>query len=361
MSASPYEDLPKRQFWRPAVAESHVLTTTNFWKKKFDISQEDSVASAGSCFAQHLSKRLIDSGYNYCDTEPAPRQLPAGEWARFGYGIYSARYGNIYTAAQLRELAEEALGLRPGLDYSWEKGGLFCDPLRPNVEPEGLRSHEEVMFHRRYHLEKVRQILATCDVFVFTFGLTEAWMCNRSGRALPTAPGTIAGSYQPDRYSFRNFSYNEIKSDFIRFMELVHDVQKKRSCRFLLTVSPVPLTATATDNHVLVATTYSKSTLRAVAGDLYSEYDNVDYFPAYEIITSPWSRGMFFESNLRSVSSAGVDAAMRIFFLEHAKSSAKQQGLEQVEASQEKLDCSGNEDSDEDVVCEEALLEGFAK
>ncbi|WP_339375331.1 hypothetical protein [Paracoccus yeei] len=34
----------------------------------------------------------------------------------------------------------------------------------------------------------------------------------------------------------------------------------------LLTVSPVPLAATTTDNQVLVPTTYSKSVLRSVAG-----------------------------------------------------------------------------------------------
>ena len=36
--------------------------------------------------------------------------------------------------------------------------------------------------------------------------------------------------------------------------------------RILLTVSPVPLTATAGDDHVLLATTYSKSVLRAGRG-----------------------------------------------------------------------------------------------
>lgn len=361
MSTSPYENLPKRQFWRPAVAEDHVLTTSTLWNKKFHIGQNDNIASAGSCFAQHISKRLVKSGYNFIDAEQAPPQLPADEHARFGYGIYSARYGNIYTTAQLRELAEEALGMRPSLDYSWEKEGRFYDPLRPNVEPKGLESHEEVMFHRKYHLEKVHQVLTTCDIFVFTLGLTEAWVCNRTGRTLPTAPGTVAGSYSPDLYSFQNYKHEKIKSDFIKFMELVRSVQTNRNCRFLLTVSPVPLTATATDNHVLVATTYSKSTLRSVAGDLYSEYDNIDYFPSYEIIASHWSRGIFFETNMRSVSSSGVDAAMRVFFLEHelTPNTKVEPKVNQVEDKQRPH--VQDNDVDNDVVCEEALLEGFAK
>lgn len=355
MTTSPYKNLPPRQFWRSAVAEDHVLSTTNLWRKKINITLEDRIASAGSCFAQHISRRLIESGYKFLDVEPPPKQLPSNLHTRFGFSTYSARYGNIYTAAQLIELAEEAMGLRPSLVYSWEKEGRFYDPLRPNVEPNGLNSHEEVRFHREYHLKQVRRLLENCEIFVFTLGLTEAWVCKRSGRTLPTAPGTIAGDYQPELYEFKNYTYSRIKSDFVRFMELVWSIQKSRRCRFLLTVSPVPLTATATDNHVLVATTYSKSTLRSVAGELYDEYDEVDYFPSYEIIASPWSHGLFYEPNLRSVAAAGVDAAMRVFFLEHTLSKHAKLTSDKTGS----LTC--NCEQDDDVVCEDALLEGFSK
>src|SRR5207344_451486 len=79
----------------------------------------------------------------------------------------------------------------------------------------------------------------------------------------------------------------------------------------------VPLTATATSNHVLVATTYSKSVLRAVAGSLADTYPNTDYFPSYEMIASPWSKGFFYEANMRAVNTGGVAAVMRVFFEQH--------------------------------------------
>lgn len=358
MSSSPYTGLPKRQFWRTAVVEDHVLSTTNLWRKKFAISADDGIASAGSCFAQHISRRLVKAGYRFLDVEPPPKTLPSEHHSRFGYAAYSARYGNIYTTKQLIQLAEEAIGVRESLGYSWEKDGRFYDPLRPNVEPNGLNSHEEVVFHRQHHLKQVRELLQTCDVFVFTLGLTEAWVCERSGRALPTAPGTIAGDYIPELYTFKNYSHSVIKSDLVRFMELVWSVQGTRRCRFLFTVSPVPLTATATNNHVLVATTYSKSTLRSVAGELYDEYDEVDYYPSFEIINSPWSRGIFFESNLRSVSPAGVDAAMRVFFLEHVLNNVRAARVDQTSAAV--LSNTDSGDEGDHVMCEEALLEGFS-
>jgi hypothetical protein len=101
---------------------------------------------------------------------------------------------------------------------------------------------------------------------------------------------------------------------------------------------------------VLPATVYSKSVLRAVAGQLADECEDVDYFPSYEIIASHFSKGFFYEPNLRSVADAGVQAVMRVFFA--------QQG---VAAPAEAVRQQKLPPTKEDVVCEEALLEAFAK
>jgi DNA-binding IclR family transcriptional regulator len=79
-------------------------------------------------------------------------------------------------------------------------------------------------------------------------------------------------------------------------------------------VSPVPLTATASGDHVLVATTRSKSTLRTVAAELAADDPGVDYFPSYEVITGAPARMAFFEDNLRSVRAEGVATVMGHFF-----------------------------------------------
>ena len=86
----------------------------------------------------------------------------------------------------------------------------------------------------------------------------------------------------------------------------------------MLTVSPVPLTATASGQHVLTATMHSKSLLRAVASTLVQGQTRVDYFPSYEIITHPAYRGRFYAPNLRSVRPEGVDHVMTSFFQDQA-------------------------------------------
>ncbi|GAB3526584.1 hypothetical protein GCM10027402_25500 [Arthrobacter monumenti] len=185
-------------------------------------------------------------------------------------------------------------------------------------------------------------------MIVYTLGLTEGWRHKRSGTVFPTAPGTIAGDYDPDKYEFINFKYHELYEDFEEFRSLVHTVNP--NARFILTVSPVPLAATASGEHVLSATTYSKSVLRAVAGDLSEGREDTDYFPSYEIITGGPARGMFFDETLRNVTPQGVQTVMSHFFREH--------GTVADDSNSVQLPVQGEES---DVLCEEVLLEAFGR
>lgn len=347
-SVSPYKGLPAERFWNTGVAQQAPTEVENLYRKKFAIAPSDRIATAGSCFAQHIANQLRKHGFNVVDEEPAPPGLSVADAQRFGYGLYSARYGNIYHVRQLLQLAKEAFGEWKPADYIWEKEGRFYDAMRPSVEPEGLPSPESVVRHRNEHLKYVKKVLSSTDVLVFTLGLTEGWVHRDSGTVYPTAPGTIAGSYDGTIHNFHNFGFAEIYADFLEFRDLLKALNP--SARFLLTVSPVPLTATAAPQHVLSATTYSKAVLRAVAGQLSETCVDVDYFPSYELIGTPFSRSMFYHPNLRTVTQAGVQNVMRVFFAEHANPQ---------EATQENVK-NPSVLTAEEIVCEEIILESFA-
>jgi hypothetical protein len=360
---SPYTNLPPERFWRSGVSESHPLTVENLYLRKFAIGASDKIATAGSCFAQHVSNHLQENGFTVMDVEPPPPALSQEAAKSFGYNIYSARYGNIYTVRQLLQLARDAQSGAVDAAEIWEKDGRYYDAIRPNIEPQGFDSVEEALLLRRQHLANVKDLFAQMDVFIFTLGLSEAWVDKRSGRVYPTAPGTIAGDYDAEIHEFHNFDFNEIYDDFIEFFRLVRG--SNPNFRTILTVSPVALTATASDDHVLLATTYSKSLLRSVAGALSKKYNRIDYFPSYELIASPWSRGFFYESNMRSVSPAGVAAVMRIFFDQHApqpkdKEEAPALSREERRAAKREARRDKRRGSEEGVVCEDLLLETFA-
>lgn len=347
---SPYVDLPAERYWKTGVSEQHPFSVQNLYKRKFKINPDAKIATAGSCFAQHIGGHLRAAGYTVLDVEPAPKGMSPPTAKKYGWQIYSARYGNIYLAEQLWQIAQEAYGLFKPSEAIWQKDGKYFDAMRPSVEPHGLSSIEEVELHRAEHLAAVRTLLETMDVFIFTFGLTEGWTHAASGTCFPTAPGTIAGTYDPEVFKFKNFRASEVKTAFEKFRDLVHT--RNPAAKFIVTVSPVPLTATATESHVLAATTYSKSVLRSVAGELAEDYADVDYFPSYELIASPFSKGFFYSPNLRTVEDQGVLSVMRVFFAEHPKLAKRQVKAKTAERPAPP--------SKEDVVCEEAMLEAFA-
>jgi hypothetical protein len=351
MSVSPYTNRPARTFWKTGVAND-LPTRTGLYRKRFEIEKTDRIATAGSCFAQHIARNLRQRGYRVLDTEPAPRLLPPEIAVRFGYGLYSARYGNIYTSRQLLQLLQEAFeGRDPGA-IAWERDGRYFDALRPGVEPQGLASAEEVLKHRAAHLAKVVKLFRQTDVFVFTFGLTETWIDTASGTAFPTAPGTIAGSFDAERFAFLNLDQKDVWRDCLAVRRILREINP--AMRFLVTVSPVPLTATATDSHILAATVYSKSVLRAVAGRLYDKFPDVDYFPSYEIIGTPFMRTVFYTEGLREVADEGVQAVMQTFFAEHG-------GEEIADCAPGPEAPAGPSAADsETAVCEDILLEAFS-
>ncbi len=291
--------------------------------------------------------------------------LPEDSAGKFGYNLYSARYGNIYTARQLLQLFRESFGHFEPKNWIWQKGDRYFDALRPNVEPYGLKSEEEVIAHRTAHLGAVRSLLKKVDVFVFTFGLTEAWRDKESGTIYPTAPETIAGTFDPERFEFVNFTFNEVYHDFMVVRKIIQ--RRRPHAKFVITVSPVPLTATASGNHVLAATMYSKSVLRSVAGQLANNFDDIDYFPSYELIAGHPTRATYYESNLRAVTEDGVAAAMSAFVSQHVAEGSQQAAAEVQQVAKgawrdaKRSRALRKTKKARDVVCEEMLLEAFSR
>lgn len=354
---NPYSDLPKVAFWSNGVSSVSPYELTNIYTKKWPINQDCKIATAGSCFAQHVARHLIKRDFNVLDMEPAPRGLSQKLCTKFGFSMYSCRYGNIYTVHQLLQLAREVSGTYEPQDIAWEKNGKYFDALRPAIEPDGLDSTGELYALRKYHLERVREMFKTMDLFIFTLGLTEAWVHKDHNTVYPTAPGTIAGSFDKKTYLFKNFQFQEIIRAFNDFQDILLQFRADGQLpKILLTVSPVPLTATASGKHVLSANAYSKSVLRAVAGQLSDENEHIDYFPSFEIITNQTAQAAFYASNYRSIKQEGVNTVMKTFFSEHGETTEKP--ITYKELTQSSMDI---EEPEEDIQCEEALLEAFAK
>jgi hypothetical protein len=310
---TPYRSGPDYRFWKRAVSNRTALQVDPSLDLASPITPQDRIVTAGSCFAQHIGRYLKLAGFNFLLTEPGHPALSPMIQLELSYNMYSARYGNIYSARQLLQLFERAYGrFQPAEDVWIGADGALYDPFRPEIQEGGFPSAEVYHWERERHFAAVRRAFEGCDVFIFTLGLTEIWASRHDGAVFQMCPGVSAGEFDPERHVFHNLTADEVTADMGEFITRLRAVNPR--VRVILTVSPVPLVATAEDEHVLSATTYSKAVLRVAAETLRRSLPDVHYFPSYEIITGPHGQGAFYGPDHRSILEAGVRQVMDSFF-----------------------------------------------
>jgi hypothetical protein len=352
---TPYANLPDSAFWRRAIVALPPSAVDPIGPAAFKLSKTDKLATAGSCFAVHLSRHLARSGFNYFVTEHGHPMLGALA-ADFGYGVFSARYGNLYTSRQLVQLFDRVYGAFVPKEDLWAGAdGRFFDPFRPNIQPNGFASEREYWADRKTHFAAVQQLFEQLDVLVFTVGLTEMWSSKEDGATYPLCPGVAAGMFDADRYEYHNLSCEEVTADLVAFINKLRTVNPK--ARVILTVSPVPIIATMEPRHVLLSSTYTKCALRAACDAVVRRFDGVAYFPGYDIVTANYTRGCYFEDDLRSVTQEGVDHVMGLFYRHYGGEAAALPATPVAPQAADKPVVSKLSEEVNQVLCDEEMLD----
>lgn len=351
----PYTHLDDTAYWKRSIAALDLNEVDPVVSFPFRITPEQRIVTAGSCFAQHLSTRLQQSGFNYFVTEKLPNLFPKKIAYDLGYGIFSARYGNIYTTRQLLQLFKRAYGkVTAKEDYWTDEDNNYIDPFRPRVQEGGFSSEEEYWIDRQQHYKAIKKAFKRLDIFVFTLGLTESWQSREDGMVYPLCPGVAGGNFDPDKYQFINFGVEETTADLLEFIDLLRHVNPK--AKIILTVSPVPLIATYEPQHILNSTTYSKSVLRVSCEQVVKARDNVVYFPSYEIITGSYTRGKYFAEDLRSVTQEGVDHVMRLF-MRHCTTTPTSSKPKERPVGKKKVNYQKETEQLLEIFCDEEVLD----
>jgi hypothetical protein len=301
MQQHPYMELEDKAFWKTAVFQP--LADRQKFKNLIDYmipNGQAKIASIGSCFAQHVGGWLSGSGYQFLRSELT--ESPHSSFAT----------GNIYTPRELIQWLEMSKPNNTSMLEAgvYEDDGAWYDLLRPSVRVNGFPTLEKLSSDRVDCCVEIVQTIREADVFIFTLGLTETWH-DKNDLFYPTCPVVISGFFNDAEYQFHNFSYEELYRDMSHLRRELLDLNPDLS--ILLTVSPVPLTATASGHHVLVANGFSKSTLRSVAGQFSNDHQDVYYFPSFELITTQQYLDPRFEKNMRTVTPAGVQLVMTHF------------------------------------------------
>lgn len=262
---------------------AHRLTTGNFCQiehvPRFKFSEDASFFMIGSCFATNLSKALASKGKNVLsskidlDSRFFTESMYSGDIALIKFTPHSF----------LNEIQTNVLGKYPDAEglIALPDGRLW-NPQLHKIKPGSLEDNLTIKGNVRDCVSRITD----ADVVFVTLGLTETWFDRESNVALNENPFRIKelhGKAYRGRFEFRNLDFAKALATTEAAITTIRENAQK-DIRFVVTVSPIPLLRTFEDCDVITANSYSKSTLRSVAHELYKKFDFVDYFPSYEIV-----------------------------------------------------------------------------
>lgn len=245
-----------------------------FHQPKFKLSRDEPIFTIGSCFARNMEDIFIAKKYNVIagdlDLPKDGYRGPDAKTVLTKFNTHSM-LTELQIALEGRELPED------GLIEIREK--LFWNPQLHKV---GFVEKDLALTVRNRVTEIVKRV-AEAGVVIVTLGLTEYWYDKELGIPLNDTPADWRYAKKTGRFEFRNSSFADSLAQVQAIRDLIFRVSKSGKTKLILTVSPVPLQRTFSSQDVIVANTYSKSVLRAIAQEIAASDDRVDYYPSYEI------------------------------------------------------------------------------
>jgi GSCFA family. len=273
---------------------------------KFKLQSEDKFYAIGSCFARGLENAL--RGRQMAVESAAPEFIILEPVNNETTGLgFTNKYNTFSILNELRwALDPEAVfpveSIAQVTDTTW-----FDPHVTSMLE---LVDFEETL-KRRELMRTVTKRIINCRAVIITLGLVEVWRDLQANVYINYTPPLPLLKAQPERYEFRLTSFAENWATLESIYSLL-SCYGHPDFRIVVTVSPVPLMTTFSTMDVVVANTYAKSLLRAVAQEWAAAHDNVDYFPSYEIVQNSDRRAVW-ESDLRHVKGSGTQHIMDLF------------------------------------------------
>lgn len=257
------------------------------FQPSFSFEPGETIFTIGSCFARHVERELAHRGF----VLPTRYLFESDE----DFGAVGLDVLNNYgTPSILNELEWAFDGnFDPKVCFERVRDAWVDMHLHTSMRPASL----EVLRNRRRAIGEAYRSITRCRAVIITLGLAEVWFDKFQGIYLNVAPRRSILRDSPNRFELHVLSPDECLDHLRKAMQLIkrHGMP---GIKVVLTVSPVPLSATYRDVDVMVANTYSKAVLRVVAEQAAAEFDFVDYFPSYESITLSEREHVWLEDNL---------------------------------------------------------------
>jgi hypothetical protein len=269
---------------------------------KFQFDSETKFFTIGSCFARNVE--------NYLQSKKIPllskMDAVSADYFKLSGGQDRSGYQNVFTPGSVLEASRLCL---PENSF---KSIIEHEDLYYDLMTHGLKGLPQKVAHEiREGIVNTYQKLADADVLIITLGYIEAWKYKLTSTWVNQSPTDPKLRRLAEDFEFHILSYDTV---YEILCEALNNFKKTNpSLKFILTVSPVPLGSTFSDDHVIIANQRSKSTLHSVAQRIWKENSDVDYFPSYEM-ASLSDRSFAFENDNVHVTQKVVAKIMERFF-----------------------------------------------
>ena len=226
---------------------------------KFRFRPEDKFYAIGSCFARGIEHTLAQRQIPVESAAPEFVKLQPVNKEVTGLG-FTNKYNTFSILNEIR-WALDAEAVFPLDSIVQVTESTWFDPhTTPTLELAGL----EETLERRALMQIVTKRVAQCRAVIITLGLIEVWRDCEVDVYTNSIPARQVLKTQPERYQLHLTGFAQNWAN----LEATHALLTRYGhpdVRIVITVSPVPLLATLSKMDVVVANTYGKSLLRAVA------------------------------------------------------------------------------------------------
>lgn len=244
---------------------------------RFMIGYEDSIMTVGSCFSDNIGQQFKNRFFDICVN-------PAG--TLFNPCSIARSLRMIADLSHPRSTEELVMTTDDSLWHSLDFHGRFSSASPGRV----LSLIEE-------SVNEAHSFLKHCTRVFITLGSNHIYVDKRSGNVVANCHRLPAA-----RFDHQTLSVGETADALEQSIQSIRDIAGN-NCRVTFTVSPVRHTA-----YTLHGNNLAKSTLILAVDSVVSNHpDNVDYFPAYEIMMDDLRDYRFYDSDLKHPSATAID------------------------------------------------------
>jgi len=147
-----------------------------------------------------------------------------------------------------------------------------------------IDNYLDAILTRRKIAKELVKNATKANIIILTLGLIETWFHKPSGLYVNRIDPKFLVCHA-DEFELHLLDVLDTVECLEEIYALLHEKHETGNFRFVITVSPVPLESTFTNEDIVIANATSKAVLRAAAAEFVSRHNDVDYFPSYEMVT----------------------------------------------------------------------------